>query len=655
MTALLTLLLLCQSPEDLRAVFSQQAEVSIAGSPGQWARLPLPDAVLRQVDRDLADVRLVNDQGALVPFVIQKERPRVPELEVWLVQSLARRKETPAGPGTPNVFEETAVFELPAARGRTPRLQLSTSSRSFVRRAQLEALTQTGAVVGHLETTLFRLPGAGERLELWWPSLERSAVRLRLTLSGQDDGFLSPALSATFSEAAPPETTLEWPITEAPLSDGRSTAWSLDKPRGIVPMRLALTTSTPWFNRVITVRSQRGVLGRGRVFRQAGLHPIDHLELPLLSTNDERLEVQIEDEDSPPLADLHLAFVIEQPELVFTVPPARPVTLYFGGHRTRRARFDTSDFEVRLPEGLEASTLKEIKPNPQFVRTPVLAAFRKAGAAVAVKEFSKQAWVRRVGDDEVSSVEFTAAHAQTMSADFHELRLVDAQGLQWPFVLRETTAAMLVQLTRVPAPGPGRSAWTFFVAGRVSSLALIPPAGSPYFSREVSVFFRRDGEKRQLLWSGALTSNPSDRGARTELLLPLDGSARGKGAYTLELDDGGDAPLTALALEATVQVPRLTALLAAGDYRALWGAAAQRAPHYDLERVSDVLEELRTTPRAAASPEPNPAFVAPSLLERTGGATRWLFWATLALAVLVLGGLTVRIARAEPGAPPPAT
>jgi hypothetical protein len=64
-----------------------------------------------------------------------------------------------------------------------------------------------------------------------------------------------------------------------------------------------------------------------------------------------------------------------------------------------------------------------------------------------------------------------------------------------------------------------------------------------------------------------------------------------------------------------------------------------------------VLAELRTTPRPADAPEPNVAFVAPSLLERTGGATRWIFWAVLGLAVLVLGGLTVRIARSESPAP----
>ena len=114
MTPLFTLLLLAQSPEQLRTVFPQQAAVTLGGQVGDWARLPLPDAVLRQVDRDLADVRLVDSAGRLVPFVVQRERPYDPETQVRLVQISAVRKETPAGPGTPVVL--IATRRPPAVR-----------------------------------------------------------------------------------------------------------------------------------------------------------------------------------------------------------------------------------------------------------------------------------------------------------------------------------------------------------------------------------------------------------------------------------------------------------------------------------------------------------------------------------------------------------
>ena len=652
MTPLFTLLLLAQSPEQLRTVFPQQAAVTLGGQVGDWARLPLPDAVLRQVDRDLADVRLVDASGRLVPFVVQRERPYDPEMQVRLVQISATRKETPSAPGTPNLYEETAIFALPTQRARTPRLEFSSPISRFVRRAVIEALTEKGAVVGRIETTLFRLPGAGERMELWMPALEKDATRLRVTLSGQDDGFITPSAVATFAERGPPETTLEWPITTAPQREGKSTVWQLVKPSGIVPMRLSVKTTTPWFNRQVTVRSSSGVLGQGRVFRQAGATPVERLELPLQAISDENLEVRIDDEDSPPLEKLELAFVIEQPELVFVTPGTQPVTLYFGGHRTRRAHFDTSDNEVRLPFNLAAAELREPQKNPEYVPTSPLAEFRKAGAALEISQFPQQAWVRGVSGTEVSSVTFTATHAQTMSPDFRDLRLVDGQGLQWPYVLRETTASLPVGLSPATAALAGHSAWTFGTGGRVQSLTLLPPAGVPYFSRSATLTFAADGMRPVQVWSGWLTSNPNERGVRTELVLSLDGNARGPGTYTLDLDDGGDAPLGNLSFEAIVKVPQLTALLAAGDYRAVWGVPSLRAPRYDVERVAEVLQELRTTTHDAERPEANPSFVAPTLLERTGGAARWIFWAVLALAVLVLGGLTVRIARADPATPP---
>ncbi|MDP2269147.1 MAG: hypothetical protein Q8K32_00365 [Archangium sp.] len=653
MTPLITLLLLAQSPEQLRTVFPQQAAVRLEGRVGAWARLPLPDVVLRQVDRDLADVRLFDASGKLVPFVVQRERPFEAEQRVWLTQVSASRQETAADPGTPHFFEETATFALPSQRARTPRLEFNSHVSRFVRRAVIEALTEKGVVVARIETTLFRLPGTGERMEVWLPALEKDAQRLRVTLNGQDDGFITPTAVATFAERGPPETTLAWPITQSPQREGTSTVWQLEKPRGIAPMRLSVKTTTPWFNREVTVRSASGELGRGRVFRQAGSTPVERLELPLAAISDEHLEVRIEDEDSPMLEQLELAFVIEQPELVFVTPPSQPVTLFFGGHRTRRAHFDTSDNEVRLPFDLAPAPLGEPQKNPEYVPTSPLAEFRKAGAALEVAPFPLQAWVRGVSGTEVSSVTFTATHAQTMAPDFRDLRLVDGQGLQWPYVLHESTATLPVALTAASAELTGHSAWTFSMGGRVASLTLLPPAGVPYFSRNATLSFAGEGLRPVQVWSGWLTSNPNERGVRTELVLWLDGKARGEGTYTLDLDDGGDAPLNNLSLEAVVKVPQLTALLAAGDYRAVWGVPTLRAPRYDVERVSEVLRELRTTPHEAERAETNPAFIASTWVERTGGVTRWIFWAVLALAVLVLGGLTVRIARADPGTPPP--
>lgn len=174
--------MLTQAPEELRSVFPQKATV------------------------DLADVRLVDANGALTPFVIQRERPFEPAARIGLTQNSASRKETSAGPGTPNLFEETVIFALPpTSRTRTPRLDFNTSIPRFVRKAVIDALTDRNVVVGHLETTLFRLPQV-EQLTVWLPAIERRATKVRVALVGQDDGFLSLSAIASFAERGPPET-----------------------------------------------------------------------------------------------------------------------------------------------------------------------------------------------------------------------------------------------------------------------------------------------------------------------------------------------------------------------------------------------------------------------------------------------------------------
>lgn len=109
--------------------------------------------------------------------------------------------------------------------------------------------------------------------------------------------------------------------------------------------------------------------------------------------------------------------------------------------------------------------------------------------------------------------------------------------------------------------------------------------------------FKSEGKKGQLIWSGALTSNPSDRGAQTELLA-LDGSARGAGSYTLELDDGGDAPLTALTLERVVGDPlsRVRSLLSAPrtDTR-LPNAQSPERSDFCVNMVHSIVFELGET------------------------------------------------------------
>src|SRR5206468_4768020 len=107
-------------------------------------------------------------------------------------------------------------------------------------------------------------------------------------------------------------------------ADGR-TAVEVDRPRGIVPDLVRVETSTGTFDRKVEVRDEGptslgATLGSGSIFRVAALVPVGDQEVPVRPVaRGDRLRIEIEDGDSPPLADLAFAAVVRQPSLIFAL------------------------------------------------------------------------------------------------------------------------------------------------------------------------------------------------------------------------------------------------------------------------------------------------------------------------------------------------
>jgi hypothetical protein len=641
MSTLLAFVVLAQQAGNTSALFSHSAEVRVVGQPGEWARLPLPEEVLQQVDRDLGDCRLVDASGAYVPFVVQRERHALAGQRVALKLLSARRNEVVETEGAPHQYEETLVFALHSAPSSSTRLEFETNATEFARIALVETLTPQGEVLSRVETTFFRIPTLGERLELLLPPLGQAASQVRISLRGQGTGYVNLQAFAVSSPSTSRPTTLQWPISTAPLIQNQTSVWSFDKPPGVIPLRLALQTSTPWFNRWVSLGNARGEIARGRLFRQRGQVDFEKLELTLPALPGEQLEIRVENEDGPPLEEVQLVLVIEQPELVFAVPRALPLTLLFGGHRTRPARFDTPMAAGDLSDSQSPSTLGNIAPNRDFVSASPLAEYRKPGAPVPESAFAQRALVNGVRGEAVTRITFLGAHAARQSPDFRDLRLVDTQGRQWPYLLRAQEAKYEPQTEVVSKTG--HTTFAFEAPGRVTQVTLTPAASAPFFSRRATLTFVSEGVQPVKLWEGTVVHQPRQLNAQA---LTMKGFTGSPGRYVVEFDDGGDAPVAGLTLQLAVVVPEMTALLEAGEYRVLWDAADQTAPHYDLSQAQALLEDLKVVTVQAEPPQKNPTYVAPSLLARSGGYSQWLFWVALLGAVFVLSALVLRIARA---------
>ncbi|MBX7098985.1 MAG: DUF3999 domain-containing protein [Myxococcaceae bacterium] len=659
MTHLLPMLL---AAAPLQTVFPQRALVSVESDGTGFSRLALPAGVLREVQSDLSDVRLLDGEGRVVPYLVQRHEAalEVKRVEV-LAPTNAQRTETPGDKGAPAAYDERYTYPLPKDVSGAVTFEVRSALGNFIRSAQLEVLGDKGAVLARAEGTVFRLRDNGaERLTLALPAVPEKATGLRLSLKGLGDGYLGVTLVARTSERLGETATLRWPVEGTQRREGTTTVYTVKRPSGFVPTRLELATTTPWFNRLVQVSGDETELASGRLLRLPGTPALELLALDVRPSEADTLRIVIDDGDSPPLEAAALTWLVEQPELVFT-PPGGALWLYFGGHRTAAPRFDTDAFSLRrfaspLRDGQRPSTLGPVEKNPDLVKGSPVTPFQVAGSPVTVSAFPHQAKLSGWGADaEVVSLRFDAAHVATMASDFRDLRVVDAQGRQWPYLLNPGTDTTVVALG-APVTEKGESSYRFTVGGNVVSMTLVPKAGAPYFSRPARLSYLAEGPSKapQQVTREQLTFEAAQRAEASRLTFRVLPPPRPPAEWILTIEDGADAPLENLSMQVEVSAPTVLTLAPAGEYRALWGQEHATAPVYDLTRARDVLLQMRVTPGTVGPVEANAQYVQPSLIDRTGGTGRWAFWASLVVAVLVLGALGLKVARQQEPGPPPA-
>jgi hypothetical protein len=117
----------------------------------------------------------------------------------------------------------------------------------------------------------------------------------------------------------------------------------------------------------------------------------------------------------------------------------------------------------------------------------------------------------------------------------------------------------------------------------------------------------------------------------------------------LEVEDGDDRPLTLR--DARAEIATRTVFFAApdGSYRVLVGHPEAEAPRYELEDAIDLVLAVRSPVAELGAVRDNPAHEPPAFWKRVD-VTSFLVWGVLIFAVLVLGVVTLRLARsgAEP-------
>lgn len=645
-----------------RSAWSRRRSVEPVPEAAPLASLRLPPELLARCQPGAADLRLVDAGGVEVPYLLDRAVPR--QVEARFAGTLvdtrreARRfSRWTADLGERRGFDTILVGVAGREFAKAVRAELSDDGIRWRAAADDAGIFERSWGDGRQRHT---------RIEVR-PSREARFVRLTA------DDTRSPPIEVTGIEVASgralaPGAWSEPAGLERLASRQGFSRYRLSATPGLPFERMELDAAAAAFSREARLLERPATPGAAeRVLGQAVLYRVrvsdtalaaESLVLAVQPPAGGELVLELKDEDSPPLRGLRATLSAPETRLLFAPAPGA-LTLYYGNPVTRAARYDLEAQRARLVAG-GAFAPVQLGPetaNPLFRPPPPLAFTPSRAAPLEPRRFSHQRRFVVTGGEDLRSLTLAAADLAVLREDRADLRVVDAADVQLPFVLDAGAASERVPLAvggRVAGAAAPPRATVARYALRVPGEQPLPLAAleiqvaERFFSRPVRLLDtgtlgRRDP---RVVAAATLVRSGSEQPDPPPLELRLDGG-RQRG-LTLEVEEGDNAPWTALRVEAVVRLPRLVFKAGAGEYRVLLGDAEAAPPRYDIAPLAQEFLTYSALPVAAGALEPNLRHRQSALesLRRLPGTL--LLWGTLAAAVVALLLLTARTLRQPP-------
>lgn len=616
-------------------------------------KFSLPPETLDAARADLADLRLADDAGNEVPYVLERPAP-------------AGKVVRPARSFAVELTPAATVIRLKTGLARPlGGVTLVTAAPNFIKAVAVE-----GSADGREWKPLvsgqpvFRLPNNASQLRIplppgIWPFL-------RLTVddrASQPVPFTGAEIEAAEAEPAPTEP-VSVRIAER-FENPEETRLVLDL--GAAHLRLAeLAIETPeaLFRRQVTLSTRQvlentiteKVLAEGTIYRVAvqGQPASARLAVPVeadLTTRE--LLVTIQNGDSPPLQ-LGVVRALRRPVyLVFLAARAGGFQLFTGNPLCAAPRYDLAAQGIDLKGApLTAIQPGAIAPNPAYRPPEALPQVQDTGAAldVAAWRFRKAVKIEQPGVQQVELDPDVLAGAQHGLADLRLLR----DGRQLPYVIERTgfTRQLKPEAARADDPKqPRLSRWSLKLTHpRLPVTRLTCTSPTPLFRRSVTLYEQatdeRGGRYRRDLGRAAWEQSP-ERAARTLALhittTPLTDR------LILETHNADNPPVELANFEIACPVTRLCfKTTSTGEVWLYYGNPTAPEPRYDLSLVAG---QLVSAQKQVATLGPQEQLKKPSWAEGgPAGKGGVLFWVVLGLVVLALLWLISRLLPQRPEA-----
>jgi hypothetical protein len=382
----------------------------------------------------------------------------------------------------------------------------------------------------------------------------------------------------------------------------------------------------------------------------------DALRIPVRPPREPQLELVVDDGDNPPLElEGVTAVFAELPWIYFEAQPG-PVTVRYGDPRAAAPNYDLEALRGAIPATPSTAVWRSqppvtLAPEPEGLPMP------ETGSAIALDGF---AFVRDIpaGPAGLIAVPLDAAvmaHSGIAPRRLKDVRVIDRAGMQVPYLLEKRDEPLIVDVTLeqralpdgVSAPGKAITSYVVQLPYReLPDARLVLSTRARVFRRSVTLSSVEPAAERRparlVRHDGAAWTHADEALPAPSLTFPLPVSVRGD--VFLLVDEGDNQPLPIDTVK--ILLPSYALRFSRRPdlpLRMVYGHDQLEAPRYDLQLLAPRVLGRRAE-EIQAGPEQPANAVATTLAQTVPAA---VFWAVLALAVIVLLGLVVGLMRRE--------
>jgi hypothetical protein len=570
--------------------FEQTFDVSTT----DLAKISLPTTTLGSARPALEDLRLYDDDGDEIPYVIESPAPTPP-----IVQ---RPKSFHT-----SINEKNTVITIETGLPQPiETVQLETPAGDFIKAVRIESSAngKTWDILAQGQP-VFRQNDGVANLKIGFALT--TAKWLRLTVDdtrSQPVPWTGALLFSSAKESAPVET-FPAAISERDENTGE-TRLALDLGTANLDiLAVRLETSEPLFMRRIVfavpqisedaVREQ--TIGQGTIYRVAvpGQSASENLSVPLLkSIRSRELILNIENHDSPPLPINSVSITCRPVYLAFFTRKPGTFHLLSGNANCNPPHYDLADLNMDL-KSIPVTAIKVPPPvdNPDYQPSEVLPGIEPSGAPLDISQWQFRSAIH-ISSEGAQQIELTPDVLAHADSSFADLRVMNGSN-QVPYLIERTsiTRAISPSVTATnDSKNPQLSRWLIRLPqSSLPITQLTCTSRTPLFDRELSLYEEviddRGETSRRDLGGARWTQTPD--GKTKEFSLALEEAPR-TDALFLETENGDNPPIVLDHFQCFYSATRILYKARANDELYLYyGNPNASSPQYDLSLVAGQL------------------------------------------------------------------